>query len=360
MSDVNWVGELTACQLLLKEKYQKSITNFKNIGKQIASAQKGWTDAPSNSPTALIALYKTVNASKSELEGARIEINSAKAYLQSFLSWSHVLITASRVYKDALSCQNTYKHEVFKVEADNIFEKILDNLNKKRLESLANHEIFNAQLQGLQSKIDAWLRDRRDLFMQIKIGFENSIRDLGIGQFNIRVNFDPFDPETSREDLYDEVVEKIRDKIHEFEQEFSRYSTEVLFAERVFSSDVSTAKQQLHSTKENIDKAKSMVTVDYVKDPSSYNTLCNEISVLRNLLLKIGESVHGVLEKRPISSDEDVILNMFQDPRGTDLSTLIVQRLSLEGELFSLDALLKIVVDLFKKNQIIIRIEKRR
>jgi hypothetical protein len=53
-------------------------------------------------------------------------------------------------------------------------------------------------------------------------------------------------------------------------------------------------------------------------------------------------------------------LNVLQDPRDTDLSVVIVSRLADDGDAFSLDNLMQMVTSLFKKNQIIIRLEKRR
>lgn len=359
-SDVNWVGELTGCQIILREKYQKGMSAFKNISKQVTIALKAWGDAPANDAYDIVVFYKSINAQKAELMNARTEIDAAKAYLQSFLAWSNVLNSASRVYKDALNCQSTYKHDTFKVETDLVFQKILENLNKKRLEALANHEIFNAQLQTLQSGIDSWLRDRRDLFMQSKVNFENHLRDMGISQFNIRATFDAFDPETSRETLYDEVGEKLTQRILDIEEEFNRYSTEILFAEQVFGSDVSDVKKQLSEVRAQIEKVRGMVVESYISDPSAFEQLHMKVSSLIDSVRVIRDSVVGVLEKRPVNLDEESILSLLQDPRGTDLSAIIVQRLGSEGELFSLDNLLKVVIDLFKKNQIIIRIEKRR
>lgn len=359
-SDVNWVGELTGCQIVLREKYQKGISAFKSISKQVTTAQKALGDAPANDATAIVAFYKSINTLKADLKTARMEIESAKAYLQSFLAWSHVLNSASRVYKDALNCQSTYKQDTFKVEADLVFQKILENLNKKRLEALANHEMFNAQLQTLQSKIDSWLRDRRDLFMKDKVNFENHLRDMGIGQFNIRATFDAFDPESSREVLYDEVGEKLTQRISDIEQEFNRYSTELLFAEQVFGSDVSDAKKHLSEVRTQIEKARGMISESCISNPASFEQLHVQVSSLIDNVRLIQDSVVGVLEKRPVNLDEESILNLMQDPRGADLSTIIVQKLGLEGEQFSLDNLLKVIIDLFKKNQIIIRIEKRR
>ena len=358
--DVNWVGELTECQIILREKYQKGLSAFKNISKQTASILKAWGNASANEATAIVVFYTSINAQKVELGNARTEIDSAKAYLHSFLEWSHVLNTASRVYKDALNCQSTYKHNEFKIESDKVFQNILQNLNNKRLEALANHEIINAQLQKLQKEIDSWLRDRRDLFMQSKVTYENHLRDMGVDQFNIRATFDAFDPETSREILYEEVGEKLTQHILNVEQEFNRYSTEILFAEQVFGSDVSDVKKQLSEIRTQISKVKGMVIESYISDISSFEQTHVLVVSLINSIRVIRESIVGVLEKRPVNKDEESVLSLLQDPRGTDLSTVIVQRIGSEGELFLLDNLLKIVIDLFKKNQIIILIEKRR
>jgi hypothetical protein len=68
-----------------------------------------------NDATAIVDFYKSINALNTELKAARLEMESAKAYLQSFLAWSYVLNSASRVYKDALNCQSTYKTTLSKL-----------------------------------------------------------------------------------------------------------------------------------------------------------------------------------------------------------------------------------------------------
>jgi hypothetical protein len=357
-SDVNWVGELTACQSLLKEKYQKCLTAFKTINRQATEDQKKWGNTASNQPKSLISLYSAVKTSKSELENAKLNLSAARNYLQGFVSWDHVLNSASRVYKDALNCQSTYKNDTYKIEAEKIFERIVDNLSKKKLEALANHEVFDSQLQKLQAKVDEWLRDRREQFMNMKIEYENSLKAIGIGQFNIRAVFDPFDPETSRGNLYEEVIDKVKGRIQELEHEFNRYTRDIIFAEKVFGSDVSNPKERLTAAKES--KEKISVTESNIQDQSTYAILCADIKSLSELIDQISISIKGILEKRVASAKEEVILELLREPTGTDLSTLIVERLNTDGERFSLDEFLKDVIELFKKNQIIIRIEKRR
>ena len=359
-SDVGWVGELVHCQALLKDKYQRSSAAFRNVESRVTTAWNAWTSASFNDPEALLALYEANLAAQSELKEAQAELEAAGAYLRSYVAWSNVLNTASRAYREATGCTVSYKEERFQRELDTTFSEIAGRFQKKRLEALPDHEMHAEQIKEVQGRIDSWLRDRREIFMEAKRFYEEKLKAFGVGRFNLHATFDPFDPETSRSSLYSEVLEKTLQHVQSLEQELERYRTESLYAEQVVGADVSKPAEQIRQARDELAQVKRQVHDECVRQQECFASLGDALSGLSTAIQEVEQGLRGILRKRASTPEEEAILDVLQDPRGTDLSVVIASRLAANGDEFSLDALMQTITSLFKKNQIIIRLEKRR
>jgi len=133
----------------------------------------------SKRPGGLLALYEANLRAQADLKEAQAEIEAAGGYLRSYISWSNVLNIASRAYQEATGCQVSYKEEQFRVELDAIFHDIAERFKSKRLEALPNNEMYADQIREVQDRIDTWLRDRRDKFMQMKQAYEETLKASG-------------------------------------------------------------------------------------------------------------------------------------------------------------------------------------
>jgi hypothetical protein len=358
--DVNWVGELTHCQMLLKEMYQRSHAAFRDVDNRATAVWNTWTDAHPNDAVALLTLYEAIRTVQSELKDAQASLGAAKGYLSSYLAWSSVLNAASRAYLDALGCETSYKEGQFHQELATVFDEITDQFQKKRLEALPNHEMYAGQIKDVQDKIDAWLRDRRENFIQDKQFYQETLQNIGVDRSNLRASPDAFDPETSRGNLYAEVLEKTLQHVQSLERELERYRTEVLYAERVVHVDVSGLATQIGQARDELAQIKRQVNDECVRQQELFAALGGAISELNTAIQKVTQGIRGILQKRPPTPKEQAVLEILQDPRGTDLSVVITSRLAQESGEFSLDELMQTVTSLFRKNQIIIRLEKRR
>jgi len=358
--DVNWVGELAQCQVLLKDKYQRSYTAFRGVESRVTTAWNSWSSASPNDPAALLSLYEANLASQSELKEAQTSLEAAKGYLQSYLAWSNVLNVASRAYREATGCEVSYKEDRFRLELDAIFSEITNRFQKKRLEALPDHELYAEQIKEVQARIDTWLRDRRENFMQAKRFYEETLKAFGVDRFNLHATFDPFDSETSWSNLHSEVLEKTLQHVQSLEQELKRYRTETLYAEQVVGTDMAEASAQILQARDELAQVKGQIHDECVRQRECFTALGDALSELSAAIQEVEQGLRGVLQKRAPTPKEEAVLNVLQDPRGTDLSVVIASRLAEDGSEFSLDDLMQTVTSLFKKNQVIIRLEKRR
>ena len=358
--EVSWVSELVRCQELLKDMYRRSNSAFREVERKATAAWNAWTGASRNEPAALAALYEANLATRSELKEAEGSLAAAQGYLRSFQAWSNVLNVASRAYREALACATTYREDRFQQELDTIFGQIADRFQKKWLEALPNHEMYADQIKDAHTRIDDWLRDRRDKFMQAKQFYEETLQAFGVRQFNLHASFDPFDPEPSRSNLYGEVLEKTRQHVESLERSLQRHHTETLYADRVMCADVSGPAARVKSARDELARVKGQLHNECVQEQECFAALGEALSELNAALQEVEESLRGILHKRPPTPAEEAILNELQDPRGTDLSVVIANQMREEGAAFSLDEMMQMVTALFKKNQVVIRLERRR
>jgi len=358
--DVNWVGEIVQCQALIKDKYQRCSTAFRNVESSITSAWNKWINSSPSDPNALVSLYDANLAAQSELKDAQADFDAANAYLRSFGSWLGVLNIASRAHREATGCALSYQQAQFQRELNLIFQEIIDRFQKKRLEALPDHEIYEERIREIQSQIDSWLRGRRENFMEAKQTYENTLKSIGLERYNLRATFDPFDPDTSLTNLYSEVYEKTQLYIQVLEQELERYRTETMYAEQVVGEDVSTPQKLIVEAIEELNNIKKEVTDSNIRQQDQYGIIGSAISSLSINIQEAEQSLRGILRKREPTPEENIILATLEDPRGTDLSVVIASQLINESVKFSLDELMTRIISLFKKNQIIIKLEKRR
>lgn len=355
--DVSWVSELTQCQVLLKTKYQQAFQAFSRVTIDVEAAINKWT-ASAREPRDLVELHAANSALFGLLSSARAALQAAKAYLSSYQSWPAVVNAASRAYGDAISCETSYKECSFRNALEVVFVDMTKRFQERRLEALQDHEIFTDQIQEVQSNIDTWLRGLRDHFMQAKLFYEEQLQLMGVERFNLRAGFDRFDSEASYTSLYSEVLDRLRERLAELELDLSQCSNETLYAEKILGANV--AKEALKEAETAYEPIKSKVNEASVRDQDSFGALSKSVS---NIVAKIAEAkttLRGVLEKRAPTLEEESLLGRISDSRATDLSELIISTLAVERDEFSLDGLMGKMVSLFKKNQIIVRLEKRK
>jgi len=359
-SDVNWVGELAQCQALLKDKYQRSSATFRAVESRVTTAWNTWTGASPHDPAALLVLYTANLAAQSELKEAQAELEAAGAYLRSYVAWSNVLNIASRAYHEAIGCAVSYREERFQRQLDAIFGEIAARFQKKWLEALPNHEMYAEQIEEVQKQVDDWLRGRRDTFMEDKRCYEETLKAFGVGRFNLRAGFDPFDPETSRSSLYSEVLEKTLQHVQSLEGELERHRIEAVYAEQVAGADVSGPARRIRQAQDELAQVRRQAHESCVRQQECFASLGSALGALGAAIQEVEKGLQGVLQKREPTPEEEAILSVLQDPKGADLRVVIASRLAAGGESFSLDELMKTIASLFRKNQVVIHLERMR
>jgi hypothetical protein len=155
-------------------------------------------------------------------------------------------------------------------------------------------------------------------------------------------------------------LERALQHVQSLEQESERHRTEILYAEQVAGADVSEPAAEIQRVKAELVRVTIQVNDSCIRQRECFAALGEVLSSLGAAIQRVEQSLRGVLQKREPTPDEEAVLNVLQDPRGTDLSVVIANRLAKSGSGFSVDELMHLVTSLFRKSQVIIRLEKRR
>jgi len=195
--------------------------------------------------------------------------------------------------------------------------------------------------------------------MESKAFCEEMLKTTGIERFNLHAAFDPFDPGASRNSLYNETLEKIQNHVQFIEANNNRYSTEVLYAKQVVGVEVSDLNKKIQETREQLIDVKKSIVEECLRDEKCFAVLGEKIIDLQKTLKDTEQLLRVIFKKQDFSSEEEGILEALQDPKGTDLSLVITSQLAKDPN-FNMDNLMKQIASLFRKNQIIISLSKRR
>jgi hypothetical protein len=358
-SDVGWISEIVDCQNLLEDMYKRSFEEFRLLENKITSSWIKWQTAKVNGKD-LLVLYEDNLKAKAKFSEANTKYEASKLHLESLKNWPSVLNSASRTHKEAINCENSYNEDIYRKQIDGVFSEISKNFKNKRLEALVDHEIFANKIESEQKKIDSWLRDRRDIFISNKSFYEKTMKSFGLPKYNLRTTFDAFDPKKSRANLVVEVREKTINFVQTKKNLLGQYKAETLYAKVIINSNVDKLENELNKAEAEIKNLFVNINEDFDKDNNKFEELGGSIIKLSECLKNVEKPLYMILKKKNVNLEEEKILEILEDQKDVDLSLVITSLLKKDSDNFDLDKFMQELVSLFKKNQIILSLRKRR
>lgn len=257
--------------------------------------------------------------------------------------------------------KKTYNNATFSDELEEYFKKITTDLKERRLDALSDYEIHLKNIKDIETKMGDWLRTQRGQFIKLKEKYESDLAALRVDKYKLRTNFDQFNPEGCLGDLFDEVKDKMNEYLSEIENRTKTFRNQLLFASKILSRDVKEPLERVGNVTTELNIVQGDLLVDNVKDDKKWELITEKTKEITTSLEGVDDSLKGIIEKKEATEEEKVILNMLpDDPRGTDLNSLIMKLVEDEGDKFSLDGLMVRLQKLFQKNHLIIKILLRR
>lgn len=358
-SNVPWVSDLNELRNMILNKYNISLKNLNKLALPLNNLLETWHGERFGVKD-FINFYKSYIELKNKIEDCFEEIEISKNYFSKFENWSELLRKVGNVFSDAQVCNEMYKNPVFLKELEKIFTCINVNFEDKKLESLVDYEIFSIEIEKVGKNLEDWKRIQRQTFNSEKERYQEKLQVIQISERMLRTTFDPYDPSGSFERLHKEVYEKCKEKLGDITENLKYFESEILYSINILDQDLSELKEDVDKIKKQFRSIKKQFLIEIIKNIEEFDSFCNQIKQLNENVTNIEKNLRGVITVKRATIEEEEILQIIKDPNGEDLKNVIIKFAEKNPERFNLSSILKVIENLFKKNQIRMKIFKRR
>ena len=191
-------------------------------------------------------------------------------------------------------------------------------------------------------------------------------RRIGDDRPRLNTNFDSYvSPEENRENLRREAIEHFTAVLAQYEQRYHQLRSEVIYAERVLQVTGTLSSDTVSASLEELRELRNRITSQLLSDEASRMELTESITCLRDALAEMTSTAQTFITKRPpTGKSEGELLHIIQETavdwtRGAELKEVILKLVADDPD-FELDEVMRDLQSLFKKNQVILRIQPRR
>ena len=360
-----WSGALEDSRQRLRKRYDELIGKYKKLAQDIerSLADLGPVEARSDYLVELVRTHATFHEQLEQLSNQRAAMSANQSNLR---AWKKLLQRCNQVHQDAVTAKASFDEVKFLNAAEEIWYQIAKEFKDAPLDALSDHEIFFDAVAELERRIGDWQRKRREDFLAEKQGLENALRHVGDERPMLKTNFDPYvSPEEGRENLRQEAVEHFQGILAQYEQQYQQLQNEVIYAERVQQVSGTLSADAVSTSLAKARELRNTVTIQTLSDDTGLERLTESIAGLRDTLVEMATTVQTFITKRPLEGEgENILLCIIQENtadsvRGVELRQVILKLVAGNPD-FQLEQVMNDLQSLFKKNQVIIRIEPRR
>lgn len=360
-----WGGSLEASRQRLRRRYDELITRYKGLALDIGQslADLGQIGQRADDLIRVVKIHSDFYEQLEQLANQRGAISSYQRNLQ---AWKKLLQRSNQVHQDAVTARASFDEERFLNEANQIWNKITQEFADAPLDTLSDHETFFQPVSELEQRIETWKRKRREDFVAEKQDLENALARVGDERPRLNTNFDSYvSPEENRESLRREAIEHFVAVLMQCEQRYQQLHSEVIYAERVLQVAGTLSADTISASLTEARELRDTITSQLLSDEASRTQFTEGITRLRDALAEMADVAKTFITKRPPEGkSEGELLRIIQESavdwtRGAELTEVILKLVASDPN-FQLEQVMSDLQSLFKKNQVIIRIQPRR
>lgn len=292
---------------------------------------------------------------KSSLEKRREEAQSDLAALE---AWRELLPLADRVQHEVETCAATYNMPTFRDQYAALEALVAARVAAGDALPLAGQ--VRADLEHLNRATLDWIAAQREQFLDGKRDREKVLAELGGREVHLRSGFDHYRPSESLRDLDAEMREELGRMVRDLGRALDRVRGDVAYLGLIMHGqgrnlpDVRPAEKAVSETRASFEAQPGL-------DGQSLEAWAEQFRRARDAVRRVRRQVAEGLEQQPPTSREALVLDQLAPGRTLELGE-IVRVLAQNGrsEAFSLAQLMTDIQSLFQKNQVIIKLERRK
>jgi len=352
---VSWVSDLNECGVLLKRKYVDLITQSQKISNRIKGLD---SKTELENYQNFLSFYSEFQKIKEDYEEIKNRIDGIQQEVKDYSEWEKVLIKSGEADKVARDIEKTYQNREFVTELSEIFSEIQKELVIRKHDALRDWEIYLKKIDEIDRNMKDWQGKKRTEFLKKKAFYEEDLKKLGVDKYSLRSNFDSFNPVGSFDSLYEEIREVIIKHIQTSKLNINEDLNRLQYFSMLGVEKLDKILEEVKIMKSEIEKL--YIDQSNIRNEEIWNEFVAKYDGIIKTVKELEIKMRGLLKKKQPSKDEENILNKISQKGTLDLTEIIMEMIGEEVEECDIEKLMKKILSLYQKQQIIIKIMYRR
>jgi hypothetical protein len=363
-----WISDLSLIQKQLQaayEQYKSGWQTLHKVVKQVIVFGQGMAqtdaqkDIAQSGDVRLMEYCDQVVANKVKLENAAVEFRSLRQNVIALTRWVALKVSSDQTWELVLTCQQL-GNKLIVSEFQGVSEKIRSHLKRLGQNGLQNSEGFLKDLQEVQSRAELYRTEQRKTFLQQKEQLQQMLKGIQSGVSVLRTQFSDANPTGAYQDLFSEAWEAVRVVLDELTTTFTQLYHDLQYAATYLGREEVVTQNELPRLAHEGRQRAAQLGAGQVRledGISGFDTVAAEVRQLRARYADVLSIYRKeVIKAEPPSTDEEPLLRLVEKGE-KDLKEVI---LSLSGDMGpdALEKVLSMMISLFRKNQITIRVRR--
>jgi DNA repair exonuclease SbcCD ATPase subunit len=363
---VQFVGGLNDARSELLAKFREVKTDLSELIETLEDASR-----KHNSPTVEAAnnLYQEVSDARDRLDSIDNEIDDLENYADELKRWRTFTDKAANVKQDIKDYSRTFDEALDEEDdIEDFIAQIAERLVENPLDALMNREAFQERLNHIEESYQQRREQRRDVFDAKRENLKTILDEATEGgTVGLRsATFDVKQPDESRrhllEDFKNEYGSQVLDNA---EGKLENASNEIEYAQIVgveadTDADPDRVAEEIEQVQATLRSLRTSLSRFDFEDIGDDTDLAEEGNALVTKANELADEARK-FRSQSLPDDDEVqdLLRRVENNRGADFKELLMEYHE-DGDNIEVDELLNRMEQLFKLNQIDIKITQRR
>lgn len=329
-------------------------------------------------PKANVELLLKGYSAAAEADDKKDEITSLARVLLTQLgeyhSWRKLLLQSDELYESLvqMASEQAYKSmgDALLLEHDRISRDITDYLSTRNIQGLPSHPQFAKRLEEIDKKRRDYLRQLKGDFDKRKDVINRFLESLQIDR-RVTTTFNPLEGEASYKAMYEQAVQHVCDAVSQQLQDIETQERELMYARDVLAATdearVSGILRSLSTTRNDLTTTGKLVNARWCREIAEGGA--DKQIKLNECLRRAFEAargarqlVRGIAGKRPkIKGRLKQMYDLIPERGDADLKAIMLQMIGDDRKQSNvLDESLDCLGELFRKNWVQIKVERRK
>lgn len=352
-------------QVQLENRFMRQQENYESLRRNLQEALNKYEQEKfkGNRIQLLRSLKDSVSEGQERLNELDRSWKQLEQQIANFEKWFALAGNVSQFTLQLLQQKdsNTVASALLDELNQDIVFKIKEHLANKKLDALADWEVFQGKVQALQDQWDRAVQERRKAFLALVEAYRKLLENAGISRVDLDARYDDANPDLSHKRLLQDVRKHLEDVRIKARQYLDNMRNEILKAKRIYglksmdeASDIESEWIEVDRTLQDLFQC---LTDDMVSDTGKLESWLAGLKpfiepegTIASLNDRVAKTVHEIA-KTPLEPYEEKVLQVIVKHNG-NLTEVFVQLLNESPYYRTVEDILPTVIGLYKKGRV--------